>query len=92
MERIIENRGTGKTHKLMVKALETKSIIACANPTAMQQKAYAYGLTGITFIPYSDLFNGNLDFDSNVMIDEIEVCMREYMDGRLTGYTLTAED
>lgn len=92
MERIIENRGTGKTHKLMVKALKEGCSIACANPTAMTQKAYAYGITGINFIPYSDLFNGNVEPDDKVMIDEIEVCMREYMDGMLMGYTLTAED
>lgn len=92
MERIINVRSSGKTHKLMIAALENNAIIACSNPIAMREKAHAYGLTGIDFVPYSDLFNGNIDPKANVMIDEIEECMRAYCDGCLVGYTLTAED
>ena len=92
MYRIIDNRGSGKTGRLMLLAKETGSKIACNNPQAMRQKAYAYGITGIDFIPYSDLFNGIIDSTDKVMIDELEVFIREYIDGQLTGYTLSKDD
>lgn len=92
MYRIIDSRGSGKTSRLMLLAKETNSKIACSNPIAMRQKAYAYGITGIEFIPYSDLFNGAVDPEDKVMIDEIEVLLNSYIDGNLTGYTLTNED
>ena len=91
MYRIIDNRGTGKTSRLMLLAKETKSAIACMNPSAMRQKAYAYGITGINFISYSDLFNGEYEED-NVMIDELEIFIQNYIDCKLTGYSLTNED
>ena len=56
MYRIIDNRGTGKTSRLMLLAKETNSAIACINPNAMRQKAYAYGITGINFISYSNWY------------------------------------
>jgi hypothetical protein len=91
MYRIIDSRSSGKTSRLMLLAKETGSVIACMNPSAMRQKAYAYGITGVQFISYSDLFTG--EYDSNkVMIDEIEAFVSNYMDGELTGYTLSNED
>ena len=92
MYRIIDSRGSGKTSRLMLLAKETGSKIACSNPIAMRQKAYAYGITGIEFIPYSDLFNGAIDPEDKIMIDEVEVLLNNYIDGSLTGYTLTNED
>lgn len=92
MYRIIDNRCSGKTSRLMLLAKETGSKIACNNPGAMRQKAYAYGITGIDFISYGDLFNGAIDPDDKVMIDEIEILVRNYIDGHLTGYTLSEED
>lgn len=92
MYRIIDARASGKTSRLMLLAKENKAKIACSNPSAMREKAYAYGITGIEFIPYSDLYNGSLDPDDKVMIDEIEACMSTYMDGILTGYTLSEDD
>lgn len=92
MYRIIDDRGSGKTGRLMLLAKETGSKIVCNNPGAMRQKAYAYGITGIDFIPYSDLFNGAIDPNDKIMIDELEVFVKEYVDGQLTGYTLSKDD
>ena len=91
MYRIINGRGTGKTLQLMLLAKETGGAIACMNPSAMLQKAYAYGLTGIDFISYSDLFNHNYD-NEKVLIDEIEIFVKHYTDAELIGYSLTNED
>lgn len=90
MFRIIDSRSSGKTSRLMLLAKETNSAIACSNPNAMKAKAYAYGITGIEFIPYSDLFNGY--YDGNVLIDELEEFVRGYTDAHITGYSLTNED
>lgn len=90
MFRIIDSRSSGKTSRLMLLAKETNSAIACYNPPAMRQKAYAYGITGIEFIPYSDLFNGY--YDGNVLIDELEHFVTEFIDAKITGYSLTNED
>ena len=90
MYRIIDSRSSGKTSRLMLLAKETNSAIACYNPPAMRQKAYAYGITGIEFIPYSDLFNGY--YDGNILIDELEHFVTEFIDAKITGYSLTNED
>jgi hypothetical protein len=92
MYRIIDNRGSGKTSRLMLLAKETGSTIVCANPYAMRQKALAYGIVGIDFISYSDLLSGEYK-DTKVMIDEIEVFLSNYIcENNLTGYTLSTED
>lgn len=90
MYRIIDGRSSGKTSRLMLLAKETDSAIACSNPSAMRAKAYAYGIVGIDFISYSDLFNGS--WDGNVLIDEIEEFVKQYTDAKLIGYSLTNED
>jgi hypothetical protein len=56
----------------------------------MRQKAYAYGITGIDFISYSDLFNGG--WNDNVLIDELEDFVKQYVDANIKGYSLTNED
>ena len=90
MYRIIDSRSSGKTGRLMLLAKETNSAIACMNPLAMREKAYAYGITGLDIIGYSQLFNG--EYEGNVMIDEIEEFVKQYIDCKLTGYSLSNED
>ena len=88
MYRIIGNRASGKTNRLMLLAKENNAKIACSNPAAMRAKAYAYGITGIDFISYSDV---NLN-ENKVMIDELENFVYYITEGKLTGYTLSNED
>ena len=90
MFRIIDGRSSGKTGRLMLLAKEKNAAIACSNPSAMRQKAYSYGITGIDFISYSELFNG--EYEGDVMIDEMEVFVQNYIDCKLTGYSLSNED
>ena len=91
MYRIIDSRSSGKTSRLMLLAKETGSKIACRNPKAMQEKAYAYGIVGIDFISYNDLFTKEYS-NSNIMIDEIEIFITQCIDGKLTGYSLSNDD
>lgn len=96
MVRIIDGRCTGKTRKLFEAAKERDAVIVCSNPSAFEDKAYGYGIRGLTFISYSDLMFGKHDPDITVMIDELEnflnflstcnpVC-------HIVGYTLSNED
>ena len=91
MYRIIGNRSSGKTYKLMYLAKETNSIIVCSNPSAMRAKAHAYGITGINFIDYNDLLTGEYE-NTNIMIDEVEEFIAHNISGKLTGYSLSNED
>ena len=90
MYRIIDSRSSGKTSRLMLLAKENSAAIASSNPSAMRTKAYSYGITGIDFIPYSDLFEGK--YEGNVLIDEIDLFVRYFIDANLIGYSLTNED
>ena len=92
MYRIIKGRGTGKTHELMELAKATGAAIACSNPKGMEQTALAYGITGLNFISYSKLFDGSVDSHDNILIDEVECLIHNYIDGKIIGYTLTNED
>lgn len=91
MIRIIGDRGCGKTSQLMLLAKEKGANYACFNPYAMREKALAYGLTGINFISFSDLFTGEY-MDQPVVIDELELFVKYYADCKLIGYTLTKGD
>ena len=57
MYRIIDNRGTGKTSRLLLLAKENNGIVVCANPISMREKAHRYGLTGIECMSYTEFID-----------------------------------
>lgn len=89
--RIIDDRCTGKTSRLMLLAKETGAAIACRNPWEMRDKARGYGITGIEFIGYGDLIRNNFE-SGNVLIDELEAFVRYYVGLNIIGYTLSIDD
>ena len=94
MYRIIDNKASGKTRKLMEIAKENKAIFVCSNPRAMEAKAHAYGIVGIDFIDYFTFLDDDDKEPANYVVDEIEMLLH-YMFGmnrNLTGYTLTNGD
>jgi hypothetical protein len=73
MYRIISGRGTGKTNQLMLLAKESGATIVCSNPRAMQQKAHAYGLTGMDYISYGVFAPDAVGGDNKTyLVDELE--------------------
>ena len=90
MYRIIDNRATGKTSRLMLLAKENDGIIVCKDPKAMQEKAYRYGIIGIEFISYSQ-FDFTHRFNKPVFIDEIDMLL-QYKNREIQGYTISNED
>lgn len=95
MYRIIDNRGTGKTSRLMLLAKENNATFVCSNPRAMEYKAKAYGIDGIHFISYSEFAAiPTLSREGAYIIDELENFVSElyFYNNTLVGYSLTLED
>lgn len=94
MYRIIDDRGTGKTSRLMLIAKENNALFVCSNPDAMRYKAKAYGIDSIEFISYDEFFH-DYRGQKNVkyVIDELENFLRSIMfySTELVGYTLSVE-
>lgn len=91
MIRIIDERGSGKTSRLMLLAKENNATFVCSNPNAMKVKAQAYGLKDINFISYHDFVTSYEE--GNFVIDEIELFIQAIMgDNKLIAYSLTTGD
>ena len=97
MYRIIDNRSSGKTGRLMLLAKEQGASIICSNPRAMEQKARAYGITGIDFIGYTEFLNHKQGSTiDNYFIDELETFVAYVQNnsgvrGNFNGYTISQE-
>ena len=97
MYRIIDNRATGKTSRLMLLAKENGAIIVCNDPAIYKSKAERYGIIGIDFISYRDyIFElnkgpANKYRGRNIFIDELEMFMKT-LDHKFLGYTISNED
>ena len=98
MYRIVDNRASGKTSRLMLIAKENKADFVCSNPHAMITKAHAYGIVGINFISYYDYLSSMRGEEHRpVVIDELEMFLKymvAYNGGKseLIGYTLNTGD
>lgn len=93
MTKIIAERGTGKTRKLMLAAKENNGVLVCANPQAMGSKALAYGMTGFDIISYKDYLSVSYDNTKKVYIDELEEFLVFTIgDDNFDGYSLTIGD
>ena len=91
MYRIIDNRATGKTSRLMLLAKEQNGIIVCKDPIAMKKKAYDYGIVGIDFIPYHLYLPNERNDERPVFIDELELYLKSW-NKNIAGYTISNED
>ena len=91
MYRIIDNRATGKTGRLMLLAKEQNGIIVCKDPIAMRKKAYDYGIVGIDFIPYHLYLPNERNNERPVFIDELELYLKSW-NKNIQGYTISNED
>jgi hypothetical protein len=93
MYRIIDERGSGKTSRLMLIAKENNATFVCNNPDAMKYKAQAYGITGINFISYSEYLQKEYhNRGEKFVIDEVEALLHRFTSpGELIGYSLSLE-
>ena len=87
MIRIIEEKNSGKTRKLMEACAKNNGVFVCANPYAAKEKAHAYGIIGIQhFVSYEN-FVKDIYAYTNYYIDEIENLFKN----RVSGYTISLE-
>lgn len=94
MYRIIDDRSTGKTSRLMLLAKENNAVFVCSNPNSMKAKAEAYGITGLEFMAYGDFIH-SYDPDITVyVVDELEQFIKYIFSSgpELIGYTLSQND
>lgn len=90
MYKIIDDKGTGKTSRLMLLAKENGGVIVCANPTKMIEKAHFYGISGIEFLSYQEyisLYKLN-SIKQPVFIDELDSFLKNF-DPNIVGYNLS---
>lgn len=93
MYRIIDSRGSGKTSRLMLLAKENNGILVCANPYAMREKAYSYGLVGFDIISYSEFIDDMCDMYEKgkpIFIDEMDIFLK-YYNSDIMGYTVSED-
>ena len=96
MYRIIDNRGTGKTSRLLLLAKENNGVVVCFNPQRLIEKSHIYGITGIKFMSYAEFISGVEQVSGPIYIDDLEF-LASYITKRnftsnLEGYTLSTED
>lgn len=89
MYRIIDSASTGKTSRLLLLAKENEGVVVCLNPIKLRQKAYSYGITGVSIISYEDYVNNNYS-NNKVFIDDVEDFLR-FMNPCVVGYTLNKD-
>lgn len=96
MYRIIDSKGTGKTGRLLLLAKENDGIIVCAVPERMRERAHSYGITGITYMDYTEYLESIMGYgdpplaDKKVFIDEIDTFLSAFADN-IQGYTLSLD-
>lgn len=61
----------------------------------MRQKAYDYGITGVTFMDYAEFLSpyGNIPADTKYVVDELENFMANigHYHSQLIGYTISED-
>lgn len=91
MYRIIDGPGTGKTSRLLLLAKENGGVVVCVNPARAREKAYAYGLTGIDFLSYTEYIANSGQINAPIYIDDMDSFMCCLTRNNLSGYTLSED-
>lgn len=93
MVRIIDERGKGKTSRLLLLAKELGGIIVCPNKNNTQLIAQKYGWSkeDIEIISYEDFLNNNYTPGKAILIDEIDIFLKKF-NNNIIGYSLSVND
>lgn len=95
MKKIIGTRGIGKTKQLLYYAKDNDATVICANPSYMQEKAIAYGITGLNFLSYDDFWlqvkSNYYDHDIKYVIDEIDGYIKA-LRKKIIAYNFSIDD
>ena len=90
MFRIIDERSTGKTRRLIEEAYKNNGVILCLNPERMKEKAMAYKIPFVNFASYNNLIYYATNINKRpIYIDELEIFLSRY---NIAGYNMSIED
>jgi len=90
MEKIIAERGTGKTAKLINLAVENNGIIVCSNPAHVINKGYDMGVTNLNVLSYVQYSIEKSSISQPVYIDDIDAFFAEF-DSNIAGYSVSKD-
>lgn len=91
MERyIIGENNSGKTRKMLERAVANNAIVVCKNPHSMESKANCYGIYGLRFASYEDMDTHILNGDK-IAIDEIGNFFEYCYGVKLDSFTMTID-
>lgn len=76
MKKIIDNRDTGKTRKLLEYAKENNAVVICEDVERMRNKSIDYGILGIDFLQYQDYADFHKGMKEKVVIDDVDKFLR----------------
>lgn len=84
-------KGTGKTRALIEKVKLDDGILVCEDTTAMRERAYGYGITGLNLISYDDLYDCDIDdYGKPIYIHDINRFIK-YSFHEVKGYSVCSE-
>ena len=91
MDKIIGEKGTGKTRRLLEMAKDNNGIVICENVEEMTKRAYRLGIVGIDFMDYRDYVYELVNLTKPVYIANINNFLKAF-DHDIAGYSLTLEE
>lgn len=90
MFRIIDERSTGKTRRLIEEAYKNNGVILCLNPERIKEKAMAYKIPFVNFASYDNLIYYATNINKRpIYIDELEIFLSRY---NIAGYNMSIEE
>lgn len=95
MIQIVGKRGTGKTTRLILAAIENDAVLVCLNPERVKEKALIYGITKLKTMSYNEFINLRGKTKNDYIIDDIDILVKYFVEcehGKLLGYSLTEEN
>lgn len=84
MTLIVDERGSGKTKRLLAAAMEQGAVVVTLNPQALRVKAHGYGFSGVEICGLDDVPCGR-----KVMFHNLDRIVAATYDVEFAGGTLT---
>lgn len=91
MIKLIGERGSGKTGKLIELAAEQGGTIVCKNPNHIVEKGYSMGITSLNVVSYVQYLASKDAVNGPVFVDDMDALL-EAIDPRIAGFTAARED
>lgn len=95
MIKIIDNRGTGKTKKLIKEAYENNLTLLVKDnlhKKGIIDKALSMGIPGISTMTYSEFKDHDRCGTDYYLVDDLDEYLKFISDNKIVGYSLTNED